>query len=76
MWFIDFWKICVPGLQVCITPCRQLMLLKVTLDPLTLSILYSDNSNRDAKRISEVARIPELLSFLISLRKYFLFIIV
>jgi len=52
------------------------MLLKVTLDPITFSVLYIDNSNRDTERISEVAKTPELLSFLISLRKYVLFIIV
>ena len=39
------------------------MLLKVTLDPITSSVLYIDNSNIDAERITEVARIPDSLLF-------------
>ena len=57
-------------------PGRLLMLLKVTLDPITFSVLYIDNSNIDAERITEVVRIRDLLSFLISLEKYFLSITV
>ena len=70
-WFIDFFKnscALFSGL------CRQLMLLKVTLEPITSSGLYIDNSSIDAERITEVERIPDFLYFLFSLRNYFLFI--
>ena len=59
--------------QDCTTPCRQLMILKVTLHPITSSVLYIDNSSTDAKRITEVARIPDFLSFFNVVKKVFSF---